>query len=64
VRELGGERRESSEQLRCRRPRDALARGLAAFCSSLCSTRWSSYSACRARKTQMQHGLQHLLEIV
>jgi hypothetical protein len=32
-------------------PRDARARGLAAFCSSICSCRWSHYSGSRARKT-------------
>jgi hypothetical protein len=58
-REMGADR-----AVEMQTPKDARARGLAAFCSSLCSCRWSHYSASRARKTQMQHGLQHLLEIV
>jgi hypothetical protein len=60
------ERREEAcrRQLRCRLPEDALAGGLAAFCSSCCSSYWSCYSSHRCCKMQMQIGLRQLLETV
>jgi hypothetical protein len=47
--------------LGCRLPEDALVGGLAAFCSSCCSSCWSAPRCC---KMKMQTGLQQLLETV
>jgi hypothetical protein len=57
----GGERR---RRLGCGLPRNAPARGVAAFCSNCCSSCWSCYSSVCCCKMQMGEALQRLLEIV
>jgi hypothetical protein len=60
----GGERERGGQRLGCSVPKDARVGGIVAFCSMLCGSRWSRYSTARVCKTQMQHQLQHLLEMV
>jgi hypothetical protein len=65
VAERDGRREEvCGRPLGCRLLEDALAGGLAAFCSSCCSTCWSCYSSRRCCKMKIQTRLRQLLETV